>query len=216
MRRLGLIEVVLPVETIHYREASSGTSVDETGLGDAELHLHGGFRFGGWWLVDGAGIVVPTGKTLASPFAGVTHPAVVEPGSGAYELSEFGCIGRLPTAITAASICAGTTGFRLATARRTRRASTDVSLVGSQPLMCRHVLVTAELGYEVDSGVLDGSTQVEGHDEVFAGASVWAVLYRGVAIRATVRAPLYERRYGAMQLGDTVRVMGALSYDFDR
>jgi hypothetical protein len=44
---------------------------------------------------------------------------------------------------------------------------------------------------------------------------VWALIYRGLAARATVEVPIYETVDGT-QLADSIRAMFALSYDLDR
>ena len=208
--RRGTLELSVPITAIRYREPATGMAADASGFGDAELHLHSGFHYHRWYVDEGAGVSLPTGKTVGDPVAGQIVPAVVQLGTGTFDPLFAGCAG-VHLGDANVMLCnqlhlvlyAGSTGYRAPTTRTYR-------LLGSTSLLCRHASVHAGLLYE-----LRGSGPADGHDELFAEASVWGLVYRGLAVRATLDVPLYERVDGT-QLADTVRVMAALSYDFDR
>jgi hypothetical protein len=215
---VGLVELQLPISTIRFREPASSTAADVGGLGDASLHFHRerhGRRWSSRYFV---GLRLPTGATAAMPVVGEALPTVVQLGAGTFD-PEFGACTELAlgeaTALAACdhgriALYANGHGFRdgyafharllLTTAFAERRASAHIGVL-----------------YETTSAAeLDGHDLAStGHHELFAEASLWFVVVRGLSLRSTVELPLYEHVSG-MQLADTVRVMAGVSYDFAR
>jgi TonB family protein len=218
VRRVGLFEFQIPVETIRYREPSSSSSADLTGFGDALVHLHRFSRYHAWFGSYFIGAEVPTGKTEAMALVGQTLPAIVQLGTGTFDPDIGACIARRVNGTTSISFCDHTRGVLYSNSKGYRDPWTlDARLVVSKSLFCRQTSAQAGLFYE-KRGIAHWSgvaSPVDGHDELFAEASAWVVLYRGLAVRSTVELPLYERVDG-MQVADTIRVMGSVSYDFDR
>lgn len=218
VRRVGLVELQFPFETIRYREPSSSSSADLTGFGDALLHLHRFSRYHAWFGSYFVGTEVPTGKTEAMPLVGQTLPAIVQLGSGTFNPDVGACFGRWLNKSTSMLLCDHTRLVVYANSDGHRDPwVTDARLIASKNLFCRQASLQAGLFYERRGTVqwTGRANPVDGHQELFAEASLWFVFFRGLAARSTVELPVYEAVDG-MQVADTIRVMGSISYDFDR
>lgn len=214
----GLVELQLPISTIRFREPASATATDVSGLGDASLHFHR-YRHGARWSTGYfLGLRLPTGATAAMPVVGDQLPTVVQLGGGTVD-PEFGACTELALgAATALGLCdhgrialyANSHGYRDGYEFHARLLLTSAFADG-------RVSAHAGVMYETRSAAaLDGDDLPStGHHELFAEASVWFVVVRGLSVRSTVELPVYRRVTG-MQLADTVRVMAGLNYDFGR
>jgi hypothetical protein len=212
----GLVELQLPISTIRFRDP--GTATDVSGVGDASLHFHR-YRHGARWSTGYfLGVRLPTGATAAMPVVGDQLPTVVQLGGGTVD-PEFGACTELALGgATALGFCdhgrialyANRHGYREGYEFQARVLATSAFADG-------RVSAHAGVMYETRSAAeLDGDDlPASGHHELFAEASVWFVVVRGLSVRSTVELPVYRRVTG-MQLADTVRVMAGLSYDFAR
>jgi TonB family protein len=215
---IGMLEVQVPAGMIRYREPSIGTSAEVSGLGDVSLHLHRFRRTGGWSRGYFVGLRVPTGETAATPLVGQMLPTVVQMGSGTFD-PEFGaCLNLQLGDLGALGACdhgrvavySNSHGYRDGLEFHGR-------LLLTVPLLARHMSVQSGLLYEHQGAARSNGEDLPstGHHVLFAEASVWVLVFRGLSLRSTIELPVYEAVSG-MQLADTLRVMAGLSYDFDR
>jgi TonB family protein len=221
IHHLGILELAVPYTTVRYREPSSATTADLSGLGDISLHAHGWYR---WprFRVDGyAGFQLPTGATATPPILGRALPAIVELGSGRLRI-DYGLCGAFVSRVVV-GLCESYADNLGGTDNFAEPAVSDTRLYAALPVLCRHAQLFAAALYEhrdsaafsIDSQAGTVTTTVGRVDELFGELGAWAVIYRGLAVRATVELPVYENVGGA-QLADTIRALGSLSYDFDR
>jgi hypothetical protein len=218
VRALGLLELQVPFGTVRYRESSTNTSADVSGFGDASLHLHRFGRRGGWSGDYFVGVEVPTGTTEAAPVVGQMLPAVVQMGSGTFNPDIGACVNLRLSGTTSLSMCDHVRPVLYSNSHGYRDPAVfDARLFVSTVQFGRYVSAQAGFFYEGRSASrwTGYAAPVDGHHELFVEASVWALLYRGLSLRSTIEVPLYEYVVGT-QLADTLRVMAALSYDFDR
>jgi TonB family protein len=215
---IGLVELQVPVATIRYREPATGTTTDASGLGDVSLHLHRARRSGRWSSGFFVGLRLPTGAAAAMPLAGQVLPTVVQLGSGTLD-PEFGaCINLRLDALGSLSACDHGSVALYANAHDYRDPYVfQARLFLARPFGDRRMSAQAGLLYEAQGtarwqGQALAST---GHHELFAEASLWLSLVRGLSLRSTIELPVYATVHG-MQLADTLRVMAGLSYDFGR
>lgn len=215
---IGMLEVQVPAGTIRYREPSIGTSANVSGLGDVSLHLHRFRRSARWSSGYFIGLRVPTGETAAMPLVGQAIPTVVQMGSGTFD-PEFGACLNLQLSDLAALGACDHGQVPLYTNAHDYRDGLEFHgrLFVAASLFARRVSAQAGLLYE-HQGVARWMGQdlpSTGHDELFAEASLWLLVFRGLSLRSTIELPAYESVTGT-QLADTLRVMVGLSYDFDR
>jgi hypothetical protein len=214
---IGLVELQVPVATIHYREPATGTATDAAGLGDVSLHLHRGRHAGRWSSGFFVGLRLPTGAAAAMPLAGQVLPTVVQLGSGTLDPEFGGCLNLSLGAVGSLSACDHGSIALYTNAHDYRDPYVfQARLFLARPFADRRVSVQAGLLYEAQGtarwqGQALAST---GHHELFAEASLWLALVRGLSLRSTIELPVHATVHG-MQLADTLRVMAGLSYDFD-
>lgn len=217
--RLGLLELQVPISTLRFREPATGARRDDAGLGDTSLHLHryrprGSGRWSSGFFL---GLRIPTGGTAATPVVGQMLPTVVQRGTGTLD-PEFGACLHLQLGDIALGACdhgkislySASNGYRESYEFHAR-------LLAAMPLFGGHASAQAGLLYERRSEAhLHGEALPStGHRQVFAEASVWLRVVRGLSLRSTVELPVVQSVQGT-QLTDTLRIMAGLSYDFDR
>jgi hypothetical protein len=215
---IGLLELQVPAATIRYREPSPGTSADVSGLGDVSLHLHRFRHSRSWSSGYFVGLRVPTGATAAMPVVGQAIPTVVQLGSGTLDPEFGGCLNVPLSDLVALGAC---DHGRIALYSNSHDYRDGLEFHGrlfaSAPMFARHMSAQAGLLYEHQGTARWNGEDLPstGHHELFAEASVWLLVFRGLSLRSTIELPIYETVSG-MQLADTLRVMAGLSYDFDR
>jgi TonB family protein len=214
---IGLIELQVPVAAIRYREPAAGASTEVSGLGDVALHFHRFRRSGRWSSGFFVGVRIPTGATAAMPLVGQALPTVVQLGSGTLDPEFGGCLNLQLNARTSLSACDHGSAALYTNAHDYRDPYVfQARLFLAMPFLDRHVSAQAGLLYEAQ-GIARWQGQElasSGHRELFAEASIWLSLRRGLSLRSTIELPMDETVHG-MQLADTLRVMAGLSYDFD-
>ena len=214
---IGLLELQVPVATIHYREPTTGTATDASGLGDVSLHFHRERHGGRWSSGFFVGLRLPTGKAAAMPLAGQVLPTVVQLGSGTLDPEFGGCVHLNLGAVGSLSACDHGSIALYTNAHDYRDPyAFQARLFLARPFGDRRVSAQAGLLYEAQGtarwqGQALAST---GHHELFAEASLWLALVHGLSLRTTIELPVQATVQG-MQLADTLRMMAGLSYDFD-
>jgi TonB family protein len=214
----GMLELQLPIATLRYREPATGVRRDVSGMADASLHYHR-TRQRSWWSTHlFFGLRLPTGATAATPVTGEALPTVVQLGSGTLD-PEFGACTHLKLG--------GTTALVACDHGRIALYANSHGYREGYEFHARLLVTQALAGGRISSqlGVLhETRSAAHAHGEAlastarrtfFAEASVWLLLYRGLALRSTLELPVHASVRGT-QLADTLRVMAGLSYDFDR
>ena len=213
-----LVELNLPISSIHYRDPASSADTTISGLGDATLHLHHATWFRGWFGNAFLGVELPTGPTRAMPIAGTALPTVVQLGSGTFNLDGGTCANvRLTTAGSIGACDHWRLVFYESSHGYRDPFLVDARLFVSWSLFDRRASIRGGLLFDSNGGSSVNGTRLAdtGYNALLAEASIWVTLYRNWSLRSTFELPLVERVTGT-QLADSFRLSAGLVYDFDR